>query len=332
MIIEKVGTRVEGALGIIELNRPRAINALTHPMVVTVRETLQAWADDDRVRAVSISGAGDRGLCAGGDVRDLRSMIMDGSGAYEFWRDEYRMDATIAAHPDPVITFMDGVVMGGGVGISAHASLRLVTERSKVAMPETIIGFFPDVGALYLLARAPGELGTHLALTGATITGADAIAVGLADAQIPSTQWPMITERLVAGEVLDASVGERPASDLVASQDWIDECYAGDDPAVILQRLEEHHSPDARAAAAELTRRSPLSVAIALEAIRRAARLSSLDEVLAQDLRIGRNLITRGGDFLEGVRARLVDKDDQPAWQHRHLSQVPPGDVLAYFD
>lgn len=331
MIIEKVATRVQGALGIIELNRPRAINALTHPMVVSVRETLQRWADDDRVRAVAISGAGERGLCAGGDVRDLRTMIMDGSGAYEFWRDEYRMDAAIAAHPDPVVAFMDGVVMGGGVGISAHASLRLVTERSKVAMPETIIGFFPDVGALHLLARAPGELGTHLALTGATIGGADAIAVGLADALVPSTVWESMTDRLAAGEVLDASVGETPDGELIAARGWIDTCYASDDPAEILQRLTDHPAADARAAAAEMARRSPLSVAITLEAIRRAGHLDTLDEVLAQDLRIGRNLITHGGDFLEGVRARLVDKDNQPVWRHRHLSEVPRDEVLDYF-
>lgn len=332
MIIEKVATRVEGALGIIELNRPQAINALTHPMVVTVRETLQEWAGDDRVRAVAISGAGDRGLCAGGDVRDLRTMILDGAGAYEFWRDEYRMDAAIAAHPDPVVTFMDGIVMGGGVGISAHASLRLVTERSRVAMPETIIGFFPDVGALHLLARAPGELGTHLALTGTTVTGADAIAVGLADASIPSADWPDVVERLVAGEVLDATVGEQPESPLTAQRDWIDACYAGDDPGVILQRLTDHPSPDARAAAVELARRSPLAVAITLEGIRRARQLDTLDEVLAQDLRIGRNLITHGGDFLEGVRARLVDKDNRPAWRHQSLAEVPRDEVLTYFD
>lgn len=332
MIIEQVETRVEGALGIIELNRPRAINALTHAMVVRVRETLQEWAADDRVRAVAISGAGERGLCAGGDVRELRTMIMNGSGAYEFWRDEYRMDAAIAAHPDPVISFMDGIVMGGGIGISAHASLRLVTERSRVAMPETLIGFFPDVGALHLLARAPGELGTHLALTGATITGADAIAVGLADTQVPSERWPELTERLAAGEVLDATVGEVPESHLLGARDWIDSCYAGDDAAQILSRLTGHPSPDARAAGAELARRSPLSVAITLAAIRRASRLDGLDEVLAQDLRIGRNLISRGSDFPEGVRARLVDKDDQPRWRHRHLSEVPRDEVLSYFD
>ncbi len=320
----------DGVAGRVLLNRPAAINALTLDMVGAMREQLREWAGV--VEAVTIEGAGERGLCAGGDVRAVRESALEGSqGPVAFWSAEYDLDAEIAEHPARTMAAMDGIVMGGGVGVAAYCDLRLVTERSTVAMPETIIGFFPDVGALHLLSRAPGELGTHLALTGSTVGGADAVAVGLADTLVPSAEVGGLLARVSAGETVEASVGDRaPESDLAGQREWVDACYAGDDPVEILGRLREHPDPRARAAADAMSARSPLSVAVTLEAIRRAARMPTLREVLAQDLRIGTALL-KGGDFVEGVRAQLVDKDKAPRWQHTGLDDVSRDEVLAMF-
>src|SRR5690349_12017644 len=176
-IAPPVLVRQTGHLGHLTLNRPKAINALTPEMVAIVREALAAWAESDEVRTVLITGAGERGLCAGGDIRAIHAdAVSGGSGSLAFWADEYRLNATIAAYPKPIVAWMDGLVMGGGIGISAHASVRLVTERSRLAMPEVGIGMHPDVGGSWLLSHAPGELGTHLALTGSPVGAADAIA------------------------------------------------------------------------------------------------------------------------------------------------------------
>lgn len=318
-----------GRLGRILLNRPRAINALTHPMVTAMLAQLQDWAGDDTVTTVSVEGAGERGLCAGGDVRAIREAILGGTGdPTRFWADEYALDALIHAYPKPYVAFMDGVVMGGGVGISAYGSLRLVTERSRVAMPETAIGFFPDVGALYLLARAPGELGTHLALTGATVGGADAVLLGLADALVDSADLPAVRAALAEGSGADALAGLRREVEplLAAEREWVDDCYAGDDPALVLEALRAHAAPAARAAASVLAQRSPLSVAVTLEAIRRAADMATLEQVLEQDRVLGAAFMA-GPDFSEGVRAVLVDRDHQPRWTHPSLRAVSREEV-----
>jgi enoyl-CoA hydratase len=322
----------EGRLGRILLNRPRIINVLNDVMVSSILAQLQDWALDDAVLAVSIQGAGDRGLCAGGDVRALRTVVMAGSGeAVRFWAHEYQLNATIAGYPKPFVAFMDGVVMGGGVGLSSHGSLRLVTERARVAMPETTIGFSPDVGSLFLLSRAPGEVGTHLAMTGLPVGGADAIGIGLADALIDSEDIPGIIDRLAAGESLDAGVGDTTAvGDLAAERGWIDSCYAGNDADAILRALHAHPAPGARHAADVLATRSPMAVCIALEAIRRASRMSTLDQVLEQDLMLG-GAMADSTDFVEGVRALLVDRDNAPRWQHQSLAEVDPAEVARSF-
>lgn len=322
----------EGRLGRILLNRPRAINVLNEVMLTSIMAQLQDWALDDGVHAVSIQGAGERGLCAGGDVRALRTVVMAGSGeAVRFWAHEYRMNAAIASYPKPYVAFMDGVVMGGGVGLSAHGSLRLVTERARVAMPETTIGFSPDVGSLFLLSRAPGEIGTHLAMTGLPVGGADAISCGLADALIHSQDIPGILARLAAGESLDAGVGDTSAvGDLAAERDWIDSCYAGNDADTILAALRAHPAPGAQHAADVLTTRSPMAVCIALEAIRRASRMDTLAQVLEQDLTLG-GAMADSLDFVEGVRALLIDRDSAPRWQHRSLAEVDPAEVAGLF-
>ncbi|MEP7192775.1 MAG: 3-hydroxyisobutyryl-CoA hydrolase [Actinomycetota bacterium] len=322
----------DGHLGRILLNRPRVINVLNHDMVASIMAALKNWEHDNAVAAVSVQGAGERGLCAGGDVRALRKVVMAGSGeAVRFWAHEYQMNAAIGAYPKPFVAFMDGVVMGGGVGISAHGSLRLVTERSRVAMPETTIGFSPDVGSLFLLSRAPGEIGTHLAMTGLSIGGADAITCGLADALIASEDIPGIIARLAAGESLDPGVGRIPAAgDLAAAREWIDPCYAGDDALTILRTLRAHSAVGAQHAADVLETRAPLAVSIALKAIRRASRMHTLTQVLEQDLMLG-GALADSVDFVEGVRALLVDRDNAPRWQHRSLADVDPAEVARVF-
>jgi enoyl-CoA hydratase len=241
------------------------------------------------------------------------------------------MNAVIGRYPKPFVALMDGIVMGGGIGISAHGSLRLVTERSRLAMPETTIGFSPDVGAMFLLSRAPGQIGTHLAMTGLTFTGADAVNIGLADAVIASADIPAIIDRLAAGESLDAGVGATTATGpLAAERDWIDSCYAGDDPVTILKALREHPAPRAQHSADILLTRSPLSVCVALSAIRRAARMDTLEQVLAQDTTLG-GTFARSSDFIEGVRALLVDRDNAPRWRHQSLLEVDPAEVDSLF-
>ena len=327
----------QGVLGRVRLNRPRAINALTHPMVRSLRAQLADWAGDDTVGAVVIDGAGDRGLCSGGDVRMIRQAIMDGAAdPAAFWVDEYRLNAQIAHYPKPVVSVMDGVTMGGGVGLAGFASVRIATVRSRIAMPETAIGFFPDVGGRYLLSRAPGELGTHLGLTGLPVGGADAVRAGLADVVADPDRLPAVLDGWADGRTPTAeTVAELapvadPPAETADNRAWIDRCYQGDDPAAILAALRADPDERARRAGEVVASRAPLSVAVTLEGLRRAARLD-LDAVLAQDLVLGRAFLDNP-DFVEGVRAVLVDRDPHPKWQHSALSEVDPGLVKRIFE
>lgn len=315
-----------GSLGHLVLNRPRAMNALNHGMVQAVAAALDAWEQDDAVATVLISGAGGRGLCAGGDVVSIYHDVHGGGqGSERFWRDEYTLNARIHRYSKPIVALMDGVVLGGGVGISAHASHRIVTERSRIGMPETGIGFVPDVGGGYLLAHAPGELGTHAALTGAMADGADAIALGLAGHFVHSKQLPTLVAEL-AHRGADAVVARwgkvPPPSDLEQSRWWIDDCYAADDAATILARLAQHGDPQAADAARTLAERSPTAVTVTLAALRRARGLASLEEGLNQDFQVSLRAV-RWPDFSEGIRAQLVDKDRNPKWRPRSLAEVP---------
>ncbi|MEW1612551.1 MULTISPECIES: enoyl-CoA hydratase/isomerase family protein [unclassified Streptomyces] len=323
----------------ITLNRPRAINALDHTMVRLLDEALADAAQDDAVVSVVLTGAGDRGLCAGGDIRALHDDTRAGGRAsLEFWRDEYRLNARIARFPKPYVALMDGIVMGGGVGVSAHGSLRVVTERSRVAMPETAIGFVPDVGGTHLLAGAPGELGTHLALTGRSVKAADALLCGLADHYVPTRRLPELTEAVAASasaeEVARTVRGfaeEPPAGELAAQRDWIDACYAADTVEEIVRRLQDGSAPTAAAeVAAELAGRSPLALKVTLAAVRRAARLGSLEAVLDQEFRVS-SRVRDEPDFVEGVRARIIDKDGSPQWKPATLAEVDDSAVTRCF-
>ncbi|GAB3624594.1 enoyl-CoA hydratase/isomerase family protein [Mariniluteicoccus endophyticus] len=312
-------------VGHIVLNRPKAINSLSTAMCRAVSERLAAWADDDEVAVVLLRGAGQRGLCAGGDVKAVRQALVDdpaSAAPEEFFTTEYAMNADIAAFAKPYVAHMDGVCMGGGLGISAHGSHRLVTAGSKIAMPETIIGFFPDVGMLHLLARAPGETGALLALTGRTVSGLEAIAAGLADAESDDPEAYAAT--------LASGVEPQPANQPAPTRDaWVDECFAADSAAEILDRLRGHDAPAAREAADQVAQRSPLSVAVTLAALRRAETMT-LDEVLAQD-RVMAARFCRDSDFAEGVRCQLVDRGDTPRWKHRSVADVTDAEVAAFF-
>ncbi|WP_025272629.1 enoyl-CoA hydratase/isomerase family protein [Haloglycomyces albus] len=321
-----------GAVGRIRLNRPQALNALTHPIINSIRQQLDVWADDPTINTVAIEGAGDRGLCAGGDIRAMRDTILnDPEHAARFWADEYRLNLAISEFPKPYVAFMDGITMGGGIGVSTHGSFRIATDRSRIAMPETKIGFSPDVGAMYRLARTPGELGTYLALTGNTIDGSDAVYCGLADVVVSHTDIDDIRDQLAAGTDPD-NLNLTPltlGSSLADKRDWIDACFTGDDPVAIIDALRHDTREEARDTADLLEARSPLSVAVALEAIRRAANLT-LAEVLDQDTMLARNSVGNP-DFVEGVRALLIDRDNDPKWQHDSINDVTYDDVKRMF-
>lgn len=335
---DQVRYQPHGPLRRIILNRPHAINALTADMVESIDRALREWVDDDSVTGVTIEGAGDKGLCAGGDVVAVRRAVLDGEDFRRFFRSEYAMNSLIDSYPKPRAVLQDGLVLGGGVGVSAHAGLRVVTPRTRMSMPETNIGFFPDVGALFLLSRAPGETGTYAAMSGATMSGADAIHLGLADGMIPQDAWPQLLERLATDPAYHVSmpaqdhltVPPEPSDLAVQQREWIDECFAGDDAAVIVERLRSHPSPRARAAAERIGQRSALSACVSLEAIRRAASMETVDDVLEQDLRLA-SAMPCHPDFGEGVRALLVDKDHAPRWAYPSVADVPREVVLALF-
>ncbi len=321
-----------GSLGVVTLNRPTAVNALTAGMAAAMLEQLTLWADDDAVATVLVRGAGDRGLCAGGDIVAIyRDMLDGGDATADFWADEYRLNLLISEYPKPYVAFMDGLVLGGGVGISAHGSVRIVTERTRTGMPETTIGFVPDVGGTLLLSGSPGETGTHAALTGAHLSGADALFLGLADHFVPSASLAELAAALET-EAAEAAVARfvepAPQSVLAAQQEWIDACYSSDDAEEILRRLRTVGG-EAADAADTIEAKSPTAVKVALESLRRVRGLS-LEQALEQEYRVGLRFLA-GPDFREGIRAQVVDKDRNPRWKPATLAEVTAEDVAAYF-
>ncbi|WUO49700.1 enoyl-CoA hydratase/isomerase family protein [Streptomyces goshikiensis] len=325
----------DGPTAVITLNRPKALNALTHPMVLRISEALTAWAGDPAVTRVLIRGAGERGLCAGGDIRAIHDDAKAaGSASADFWRDEYRLNALIARYPKPYVALMDGIVMGGGVGVSAHGSVRIVTERSRVAMPETGIGFVPDVGGTHLLGRAPGQLGTHLALTGAAVGAADALLCDLADHFVPSDRLAELTAELLAGaplrEALARHTGRPAPGELAERRGWIDRCYRADTVEEIVERLFGEGDPAAKEAAETILAKSPTSLKVTLAAVRRARELGPLERVLVQEYRVSCNAL-RSPDLVEGIRAQVIDKDRAPRWSPATLPEVTGDDVARFF-
>ena len=330
----EVLSRIENGVGFVTLNRPKAINSLNQGMVARLSAVLTAWERDAAVDAVVLDGAGERGLCAGGDVVAIyHSARGDGVDARRFWHDEYLLNGQIGRFPKKYVALMDGIVMGGGVGVGAHANTRIVTDTSKVAMPEVGIGFIPDVGGAYLLSRAPGSLGLHAALTGAPFSGADAIALGFADHFVPHDKLDTFTKAIAANGVeraIAAHAVEPPPSGLAAQREWIDECYAGDTVIDIVAALRGHGAGVANEAANLIATRSPIALSVTLAAVRRAAKLDTLEDVLAQDYRVS-SASLRSHDLVEGIRAQLVDKDRNPKWSPASLAEVTAADVDAYF-
>lgn len=321
-----------GRLGLITLNRPRAINALTHTMVGLITAALDTWRDDDAVATVAITGAGERGLCAGGDVVSLYEAATSGKtdAAAQFWRDEYRMNALIARYPKPIVAVQDGIVLGGGIGVSAHASHRVVTERSRLGFPEVTIGFVPDVGATWLLSRAPGGAGVRLGLTAEHVGAADAIHVGFADYFVPSDKLDTLLIALESEDPATAIAllaGDPGHSALAADAAGIDDAFARGSVQEILDALRER---DAGALADGIQSKSPLALTVTLESHRRAASFDTLEEALAAEFVVSLNALA-AHDFAEGVRAQLVDKDHNPQWRPATLAAVDRATVDSFF-
>lgn len=338
--VDGVAVRVERSVGRLTLDRPDAINALDIRMIARLSEALEVWRDDPDIAVVVLDGAGDRGLCAGGDVRALYEQVVAGraADASAFFRDEYALDAAIAEYPKPVVALADGITMGGGVGVACHAAVRIVTERSRLAMPETRIGFTPDVGGSLLLARAPGRLGEYLALTGATMDAADAVYAGFADHVVPSDRLADLTEALAsrADPANPAEIAllfdETPEPGrLERARAWIDEAFAAASVPEILARLDARAEPDAASTAATLRALSPTALTITLAAVRRARELPGLRETLAQEYGLVLWFAATQPDLVEGIRAQLVDKDRSPSWRPQTLAEVPADTVERAF-
>lgn len=320
--------RREGRAGRITLNRPKALNALTLGMVREIWKAMLAWKDDPDVELVLLDGAGDRALCAGGDVRWLYDSRVEGSGdARAFWSEEYRLNALIARYSKPYIAFMDGIVMGGGIGLSAHGRHRIVTERSQLAMPETSIALIPDVGGTWLLSRAPGETGVYLGLTGERMRGAGTIYSRFADVFVSSARLGALAATLCeakATDVADIIHGfseTPPASELAQRAGLIDGAFRFDTMEEILAELRAIGGDWAEKTLAELAEKSPLSLKLTLAAIRNARQLASLEEALNIEYRLCVRLFEHG-EFIEGVRALIVDKDRQPKWKPPRVEDV----------
>lgn len=330
-----VVVRVEGVAGRITLNRPKALNALTHDMVREIHRALDAWRDDPRVACVMIDGAGDRAFCGGGDIRYLYEHGRnDPASCREFWRDEYRLDAAIANYPKPYIALMRGIVMGGGIGVSAHGSHRIVTESSRLAMPEVSIGFLPDVGGTLLLAHAPGALGLYLGLTAERFGAADAIHAGFADRFVPDAALPGLVAALVAGEPIDIAIDAHATSPggppLATHRADIDHLFGAENPITVLNRAEalrddatasEQRRSFAASIAIALSRHAPLSIACAFEAIQRGRAFTRIEEALALEYRFAWRCLERG-DLYEGIRAAILSRDVPPAWDPATLGDV----------
>jgi enoyl-CoA hydratase len=333
--------RREGSVGVIRLNRPKAINALTLDMSLALDAALDRFEADPAVALVLLEGAGERGLCAGGDIRGLyESSRAGGDLGKVFWRQEYLMNARIAKFPKPYVAFMDGLVMGGGVGLSAHGRHRVVTEKTRLAMPEVGLGFFPDVGGTWLLSRSPGEIGTYFGLTGQTMNGPDAIHARFADAVLPSGKLPALREALTNVRIgttpeeikilIDGFATGETAGPVAALQPSIDVWFAHDRMEDIVAALQRDGSELAQATLKTLSEKSPRGMVVALKLLRLARGSSSLEQCLVREYRAALEVFA-SNDFREGVRAAVIDKDRNPRWSPSRLEDVTPEIVAPYF-
>ena len=339
---QEIRFRRRGPLAEIILTREKALNALSLDMIRQMDSHLAAWHHNPGVRAVAVYGAGDKAFCAGGDVRAVWQSARDGGDLPQrFFAEEYTVNRRIRRFSKPYVALIDGATMGGGVGISVHGSHRVAGDRTQVAMPETGIGFFPDVGTTYVLARLPGEIGTYMALTGARLGPADAVYAGLATHYVPSDALLTIPDSLVAVSnerdmraTIDSAIAARaqdpgpaPLAELRAQ---IDACFGKNSVEGILDALERDGSDWAQRTRATLDRMSPTSLKLTFAALRRAAE-QDFDTCLTTEYRLSQGCMA-GHDFREGIRAVLVDKDKAPRWSPARVADVDDAAIAAYFD
>ncbi|ASM71951.1 MULTISPECIES: enoyl-CoA hydratase/isomerase family protein [Roseobacteraceae] len=326
-----ISIRTVGVAGRITLTRPKALNAMTYDMCLAIEDALDRWRDDAAVKLVIIDAEGDRAFCSGGDIAELYATGRKGDFAYgqRFWADEYRLNAKIFTYPKPIVSFLQGFVMGGGVGIGCHGSHRIVGESSQIAMPEVGIGLIPDVGGTLMLALAPERLGEYLGTTAARMGPSDAIFAGFADSYTPQLKWPALIEQLEStGDVtLLNTTSETPETGpLQAQLDDINRHFGGESLGDIRRSLQAEDSDFARAALKSLDRNSPLSMACTIEALHRLRGPSlTIEKALDLEYRFTARAMEHG-DFLEGIRAAIIDKDRNPAWQYAD-TDVPPSAV-----
>ena len=323
--------RIDGRVGRITLNRPKALNSLTYDMVLAIDGALRAWNSDPAVDMVLIDGSGDKAFCAGGDIQDLYRTGLGGDFDYgrRFWSDEYHMNARLANFSKPYVALMDGFVMGGGVGVSAHGSHRVVTERTRLAMPECGIGLIPDVGGSWCLAHAPGHVGDYVGLTGVRLEAADAIYAGLADGFVHSSELGALTQALVdsADPAVLADFWDDPEEGRLAGlRQRIDTAFGHPTLAATIEQLEGEDEEWPAATARALREACPISLASAFEIIRAAREAGRVEEALVMEYRFVSRCMEHG-NFLEGVRAAIIDKDRCPRWEPAVLEEVAPETV-----
>jgi len=346
---EEVRFSQRGALGVITMTRPKALNALTLSMIRLIHPALEAWAADASVQAVVIEGEGERAFCAGGDVRAVWEAGKQGHVAGEpgsltadFFRAEYRLNHLIHHYPKPYVALIDGITMGGGVGLSIHGAVRIATERTLFAMPETAIGLFPDVGGSWFLPRLPGGIGLYLALSGERLKAPDCLYTGIATHWAPAERLPRIVEALERADWSQGRAGLRRALSpltghpgeagiLPALRPAIDRCFAGKESVeAVVAALEAEGSDWAKATLATLAKRSPTSMKVTFEQLRRG-RVQSFDSSMAMEYRMAQASMRQGSDFYEGIRAVLIDKDHAPKWSPATLGEVSDALVESYF-
>ena len=343
---DEVLAEVRNHIGHLTLNRPAGLNAITLDMVRSLTTQLQTWADDPQVYAVVLRGAGDKAFCAGGDIRSLYDSFKQGDSLHQdFFVEEYALDLAIHHYRKPVLALMDGFVLGGGMGLVQGADLRVVTERSRLAMPEVAIGYFPDVGGSYFLSRIPGELGVYLGVTGVQIRAADALYCGLADWCIDSAKLAELDQKLdrlqwkdsplkdLQGVLAKLAVQQLPDAPLAALRPAIDHFFALPDVPSMVEQLQQVTVADshewALTTATLMQTRSPLAMAVTLQMLRRGRRLS-LEQCFALELHLDRQWFERG-DLIEGVRALIIDKDKTPHWNPATIHELDASHVESFF-
>ncbi|SMX42714.1 enoyl-CoA hydratase/isomerase family protein [Actibacterium lipolyticum] len=326
-----IDIRIDGKVGRITLTRPQALNALSYEMCLKIEAALDTWRDDDAVAMILLDALGERAFCAGGDIAKMYETGRSGAFDYgqKFWRDEYRMNAKLFEFPKPVVSLLQGFTMGGGVGVGCHGSHRVVGESSQIAMPECGIGLVPDVGGSLLLARAPGRLGEYLGTTCARMNAGDAIHAGFADYFVPEARWQKLTATLTStGDwtAVDQFAETPPDAPLCDIQPDINRHFAGETLGDIIRSLRTEDTEFAAKTLKSLGRASPLSMACTVEMLHRLRGQDTIRAALAQEFRFTFRALEHS-DFLEGIRAAIIDKDKSPRWQHADMTNVPAMDV-----